>query len=64
MGQGPRSPQVLRVVHSALQNLLEKSVGVRGNPKKGVIVSLSTAGTAELDPFLQITGKYVVLIMR
>lgn len=75
MGQGPRSPQVPRAVHSALQDLIEKSVGTRGSPNKGVIISLSTAGTAELDPLLRsvnvltklsrlMRGKYVVLIMR
>lgn len=53
MGQGPRSPQVPRAVHSALQDLIEKSVGTRRNPNKAVIISLSTAGTAELDPLLR-----------
>ncbi|XP_073328856.1 uncharacterized protein [Pagrus major] len=47
IGQGPRSPQLLRAVHSALQGLLAKRVGVRGNPRKGVVISMSTADVNE-----------------
>ncbi|CAB1430034.1 unnamed protein product [Pleuronectes platessa] len=42
--QGPGSEHVHRVVHASIQNLINASVGRRGNHREAVIMSVSTAG--------------------
>ncbi|XP_063740402.1 uncharacterized protein zgc:66455 isoform X1 [Eleginops maclovinus] len=47
LDQGPRGLQVHMTVHSALQGLMSTHVGVRGNSRKAVILSVSTADVDE-----------------
>uniref|UniRef100_A0AAQ5ZEU7 EGF-like domain-containing protein n=1 Tax=Amphiprion ocellaris TaxID=80972 RepID=A0AAQ5ZEU7_AMPOC len=47
IGQEPGGLQVHRVIHSALQNLIAAGVGLRGNHRKAVILSVSTADVNE-----------------
>ncbi|KAF3852687.1 hypothetical protein F7725_006042 [Dissostichus mawsoni] len=47
LDQGPGGLQVHRTLHSALQGLLSTHVGVRGNRRKAVILSVSTADVDE-----------------
>ncbi|KAK1886023.1 Protein kinase C-binding protein NELL2 [Dissostichus eleginoides] len=47
LDQGPGGLQVHRTLHSALQGLISTHVGVRGNSRKAVILSVSTADVDE-----------------
>ncbi|KAJ4921381.1 hypothetical protein JOQ06_025964 [Pogonophryne albipinna] len=47
LDQGPGGLQVHRTLHSALQGLISTHVGVRGNRRKAVILSVSTADVDE-----------------
>ncbi|XP_022065319.1 uncharacterized protein zgc:66455 [Acanthochromis polyacanthus] len=47
IGQEPGGLQVHRVIHSALQSLIAAGVGLRGNHRKAVILSVSTADVNE-----------------
>ncbi|XP_040893173.1 uncharacterized protein zgc:66455 [Toxotes jaculatrix] len=47
IGQGPRSQQAHKAVHSAMQGLIATGVGLRGTHRKAVIISVSTADVNE-----------------
>ncbi|KAL3066376.1 hypothetical protein OYC64_016349 [Pagothenia borchgrevinki] len=47
LDQGPGGLQVHRTLHSALQGLISTHVGVRGNGRKALILSVSTADVDE-----------------
>ncbi|XP_028254501.1 uncharacterized protein LOC114430732 [Parambassis ranga] len=47
IGQGPGGLHVHRILHSAIQGLIATGVGLRGNYRKAVIMSVSTADVNE-----------------
>ncbi|XP_008298111.1 uncharacterized protein LOC103370745 [Stegastes partitus] len=47
IGQEPGGLQVHRVIHSALQGLIAAGVGLRGNHRRAVVLSVSTADVNE-----------------